>query len=140
MRLILGIIVLVVFIICGLNSASSFYYLNNKYNELDCDNLRHGILFGLGSILLLVLSGLIFFCNCCNPNKCIKGLSGIACLCILASTGYNSYLYYDRSDNCTHVYETKNIEKYYDYYFLGLLVSSVLILLGGLCMCFLKDD
>ena len=119
---------------------STLYYINNKYDELDCANLREFIIVGLCSVFLLVISLFMYMCNCCNKNICIKALTFISCLLILFSTGYNSYLYLDRSDNCTEYYKQNDVEQYYNYFILGLLINSAIIIISSLCICACKSE
>jgi hypothetical protein len=140
LKYLLGIGTFLLFLSSSAGILSTLYFITNKYDELDCDNLRDGILVGLGSIILLAISIFMFICNCCNRNICIKIVLFISCLLILISTGYNGYLYDNRSDNCTQYYKNNNVDEYYNYYIYGLLINSAIIIFTSLCFCCCKTD
>ena len=107
----------------------------SKYEELDCDKLRNGIIYGCTSIFILIISLLSYLANCCQFNICIKFAILVSSLSILVSSGYNAYLYDNRSIECKNQYKEHDIEKYYNYFLIALLINSILIILIGLCLC-----
>ena len=112
----------------GAGTLSTLYFIAKHHEELDCDHLLDGIILGFIALLVLVMTLINYLCNCCITTCSCKFLGLISSLGILSSTFYNVYLYYERSDNCQETYEKHDLEKYYNYYLICLLINSFLIL------------
>ena len=126
----LGIIFLI--LNSGAGTLSTLYFLIKHHEELDCDHLLDGIIVGLIALFILVMAIINYLCNCCIATCSCKFLSSISSLGIIGATFYNVYLYYDRSSDCKNNYEENDLEKYYNYYLICLLINTFLILCVGI--------
>ena len=107
---------------------SFFYY--EKYNELDCGNLKLGIAFGICSLLVFFVNIISYICSC--NNKCVMYLSG---LFLIGSTSYNIYINHNIDNSCIEKYKEKNIWEYYLYMYIIMIILSILYCIYILIDC-----
>ena len=140
LKYLLGLVLFCLALNSGAGTISTIYYISKNRDELDCDNLLNGIYFGVASICILAYTLVSFLYNCCSVNICCKFFTFISSLSILSATIYNLYLYSERSQECIDIYKEHDLEKYYNYYLLCLMINTILIIICGIIMYCSKKD
>jgi hypothetical protein len=123
--------------ITGLITTLVYYY--HKYEELECGNLRTGVVVGIIALVGQILSILLYLITCCSSTF-KKFLIGLFSLNVIGSFIYNLYLNQDITNNCKEYYKEKDIWEYYNYFMVTLFVNSILIIGVFIAKCYISKD
>jgi hypothetical protein len=107
---------------------TAYFYFSN-YDNINCGNLKIGIILGLTSIFSLVLSS-IMYCSSCISKIFVP----ISSLFILCTFTYNIYLYENIIAHCKQHYIDKNIWPYYCYLVISLGIITIISFIFMICV------